>query len=103
VMRATDEQVHKVLGWARNYGEIESYKSVANSGRRWRIELPAPTTVEGYDGMLATRMPQVLMFTSREAIAFGFGCVAAGSRPYSRGAVARAKWGWGAEEEAMLA
>lgn len=97
--RVTDEMVMSVLGWARNYEEIESYKSLPQPGRRWRVEIPQPLIVGS--GLLLgwgnakpqDVVPKVNVFTSREAVAFGYGCAAGGI--HNRAEFARERWGWG--------
>lgn len=95
-MRVTDEMVRGVLTWARNYGEIEAFEAVAPRGRRWKVTLPAALTI-GAGASLGLRrsqdvVPSVLVFTSREAVAFGYGCAAGGV--HDRAAFARERWGW---------
>jgi hypothetical protein len=97
-MRVNEDDVRSALSWARNYGEIASYRSIASSGRRWRIVLPAVTTVSGAEpgDFLLGRpvVPIEMVLTSREALAFAYGCAAAGVRPESRASFAAREWGW---------
>lgn len=99
-MRVTDEMVKRYLIWARNYGEIQSFSIAADSGRKWLIKLPegATVTASGMEPGWIERsiVPDELMFTSREALAFGMGLALAGSRSEPRLA-AQEKWGWRTE------
>jgi hypothetical protein len=96
-MRVTDEMVRTALTWARNYEEIESYQLIANSGRKWRVTLPQPVLVGApllWSGLDPDKVvPDVLLFTSREAMAFAYGCAAGGGR-HGRADFARDRWGW---------
>lgn len=98
-LRVTDEHVRGFLVWARNYGEIESYERVANSGRKWRITLPAIATASGAESDSITNygqgriVPASFVLTSREAVAFGYGLAVAGARE-PRADFAAREWGW---------
>jgi hypothetical protein len=87
------------LVWGRNYGEIASYKRVTDAGRKWLVAIPEGVTItaSGMEpGMIERRIvPDELVLTSREALAFGMGLAVAGSRPDSRRVVAEREWGWG--------
>lgn len=100
--RVTDDMVEGYLIWGRNYGEVESFRRVAPSGRKWMIKLPAGTTVtsSGMEpGFLERRIvPDELVLTSREALAFGMGLAVAGGRPTTRDAFSRREWGWGEDD-----
>lgn len=103
-MRVTDEMVRSWLVWGRNYGEIVSFEIVSDRGRKWRITLPAVVlTASGMQPGFIERdlVPTELMFTSREALAFGMGLAAAGARPETRHAKATRDWAW--EEQANQA
>lgn len=92
--RVTDEIVRSVLTWARNYGEIASFKSIAPRGRRWQVTLPKERIVGSGFWITGAKdvVPEVMVFTSREALAFAYGCAAGGI--HDRAAFAREKWGW---------
>jgi hypothetical protein len=95
--RVSEDAVRSALTWARNYGEIESYEVVAKSGRRWKIVLSGPTPVSGStDGitLLSGVVPGEIVLTSREALAFAYGCAVAGAKERRADFAARA-WGWG--------
>lgn len=100
-MRVSDYTVERYLTWARNYGEIESYKRLATAGRKWLIRLPAgtTTTIHGSDVDLLTGadgiVPDELALTSREALVFGYGLAVAGGRSETRRSFAAREWGWG--------
>lgn len=89
-MRVSDHTVERFLAWARNYGEIETWRRVATSGRKWLIRMPEGRTftVDGGDvGLLTSSdgiVPDELVLTSREALAFGYGLAVAGGRGESR-------------------
>jgi hypothetical protein len=96
--RVTDDMVTGFLVWARNYGEIESYRQVADSGRKWRIRLPMgepPVTASGRHAWTEDRIvPTEFVLTSREALAFGYGVALAGGRTELRADFAKREWGW---------
>jgi hypothetical protein len=96
--RVTDDLVHGYLVWGRNYGEIESFSRVADRGRKWLVKLPAGATVTPSNmepGFLEQRLvPDELMFTSREALAFGMGLAVAGARRETRTELANREWTW---------
>ena len=102
-MRITDETVRSALLWARNYKAITQFKKVAPRGRKWLIQLPAPRVVGSglFFNILGIRpedvVPQEIVLTSREALAFAYGCAAGGI--HDRAEFARENWGWGAEED----
>lgn len=97
--RVTDEMVRSWLLWARNFGEIVAYHIGDGNRRRFRVRLPAGITSNGdpfrkREGILDITghgagdvVPPELLFTAREALAFGFGCAVgrtaalAGERP----------------------
>lgn len=97
--RVTDEMVRGFLIWGRNYGEIENFALIAQSGRKWRITLPAIATASGapsddltnYSG--SRIVPAEFVMTSREAFAFGYGLAVAGPRE-PRADFAAREWGW---------
>lgn len=96
--RVSDEEVERYLIWGRNYGEIESFKRVADKGRKWLIVLPPGTTATA-SGMRpgfieGSIVPDQFVLTSREALSFGFGLAVAGARPETRDVVANREWGW---------
>lgn len=97
--RITDDDVQGFLIWARNYGEIESYKKIAESGRKWLIRLPATVTASNRKASWTERrvVPSEFVLTSREALAFGYGLAVAGACPESRREFAARVWGWGDE------
>jgi hypothetical protein len=83
--RVSEDTVHSFLTWARNYGEIESFKIVADSGRRWKIVLPEVWS--------ENMVPREFVLTSREALAFGYG-LAVGGASERRSDFASREWGW---------
>lgn len=97
-MRVSEDDILRALMWARNYGEIESFKVLPTPGRRYLIKLPADDiTVEGGDPrLLSNLVPGELALTGREALAFAFGCAAAGARQETRRSFAAREWGWDA-------
>lgn len=101
--RVSEDAVRSALTWARNYGEIESYSVVAPSGRRWKVVL-APTPVSGAtDGitLLSGVVPGEMVLTSREALAFAYGCAVAGAKE-RRAEFAAREWGWGPPEGGVM-
>jgi hypothetical protein len=108
-VRVTDENVREWLVWARNYGEIESFEIAiaSKSGRKWLIRLPPGITVTASNsepGILERRIvPNELMMTNREALAFGMGLAIAGARRETRYSFAAREWGWGETDEASAA
>lgn len=104
-MRVTEDMVRSALAWPRNYGEIHNFRSVMPRGRRWEIELPGEVSVSGSEAGFMTHnimtgeplpqgvVPRVFVLTSREALAFSYGCAAGGV--HDRTEFAREKWGWG--------
>lgn len=101
--RVSEDAVRSALTWARNYGEIESYSVVASSGRRWKIVL-APTPVSGAtDGitLLSGVVPGEMVLTSREALAFAYGCAVAGAKE-RRAEFAAREWGWDPPEGGVM-
>lgn len=99
-MRATDEMIRSVLTWARNYGEIDSFKMVTPRGRKWLIRLPAERGIGSrlFRNRPQDTVPREIVLTSREALAFGYGCAAGGI--HDRAEFAREEWGWGEEDAA---
>lgn len=95
-MRVSDDDVRRALTWARNYGEIASYEALPERGRKWLIRLPdVPITVQGGERRwLSNDVPVELVLTSREALAFGWGCAVAGARQEPRREFAAREWGW---------
>jgi hypothetical protein len=97
-MRVTDDMVRRYLVWARNYGEIESFSIAADSGRKWLIRIPEGTTAtaSGSEPGFIERdiIPDELMLTSREALAFGMGLALAGSRSETRSTTSQREWKW---------
>jgi len=97
--RVSEDTVRSFLTWARNYGEIESFSSVADSGRRWKIVLPDEVWSNGPDPTLGgftppeNMVPREFVLTSREALAFGYGLAAAGVRECREDFASR-EWGW---------
>jgi hypothetical protein len=94
--RISDEDVQRGLVWARNYGEIESYKQIAPRGRKWLIRTSVQTTPSGQQlGWTEQHaIPTELVFTSREALAFVYGLAIAGTRHGGRQAHAAHEWNW---------
>lgn len=99
--RVSDYEVERWLVWARNYGEIEQFKKVKGSARKWLVTLPdppgvRPITASGMEPGMIERciVPEEFVLTSREAIAFGYGCAIAGARPETRPALAAREWNW---------
>jgi hypothetical protein len=98
--RVTDEMVAGFLRWGRNYGEVESFEKIAESGRKWKITLASPSTAAGplhwlFTGVNGERtVPQELVLTSREALVFGYGLATAGTWAQSRREFAMQEWGW---------
>lgn len=94
-LRVTDEMVRSALAWARNYEEISEFELVAKAGRKWRVKLARPILVGS--GFIVGRpqdaVPPELVFTSREALAFAYGCAVAGHR-HGRAEYAKERWGW---------
>lgn len=85
--RVTDDDVLRWLAWARNYGEIESFRRVAKRGRKWLILMPLDEhrTRDGdhlRGGLMGHReedvVPREMVLTSREALVFAYGCAAGG-------------------------
>lgn len=104
-MRVTEAVLRSWLNWARNYGEIESFRSIAPRGRRWLIHVHSGITHNGYplsDGLMGHRAENVvterLLFTSREAMAFAMGC-AVGGAARARGEWTQEDWDRRAERE----
>lgn len=93
--RVSEDEVRSALTWARNYGEIESYSVVAPSGRRWKIVLAATPVSGARDGitLLSGVVPGEMVLTSREALAFAYGCAVAGAKE-RRAEFAAREWGW---------
>jgi hypothetical protein len=96
-MRATDEMVRSALTWARSYEEIGSFGLIAPAGRKWRVGLASSVVVgsglwPGPDRP-QDMVPDELVLTNREALAFAYGCAVAGAR-HGRAEFAREKWGW---------
>lgn len=85
-MRVTDEMVRGWLAWARNFGEVVSYRAGSGSGRRFRVRVTPGITINGdpfrpKEGILDLTghdagdvVPAELMLTAREALLFGMGC-----------------------------
>jgi hypothetical protein len=85
-MRVTDEMVRRWLVWSQNYGEILNYRFWPGGGRRIEVMVPPGVTRDG-QALDAARLlghreedvvPEVLMFTPREAYAFALGCAVGG-------------------------
>lgn len=99
-MRVNDYNVERFLAWGRNYGEIESYEKIAASGRKWLVRLPAGRTftVDGGEVTWLTGpagiVPDELVLTSREALAFGYGLAVAGGSAKTRREFAVREWDW---------
>lgn len=86
--RVTDEMVRSWLVWARNFEEVVAYRIGKGDRRRFRVRVPPGVTKNGHPfrekgGMLDIMghavedvVPTELMFTAREALAFGMGCAA---------------------------
>jgi hypothetical protein len=86
VTRVTDEMVRVWLTWARNAGEVAGFRIGKGKARRFKVRVPAGVTCNGQpfrpkDGMFDILghtaedvVPGELMFTAREALAFGMGC-----------------------------
>jgi hypothetical protein len=98
LLRVTDDAVDHWLVWARNYGEIESYKKIAERGRKWLVKMPEGVTItaSGMElGFLERNLvPDEIVLTNREALVFGMGLAAGGSRPTPRAEFAAKEWGW---------
>lgn len=94
--RISDDEVRRCLTWARNYGEIESFKMVRPSGRKWLVRTTEQTTISGQVLGWTERhaVPSELVFTSREALAFGYGLAIAGAYHGGRQAFAAREWNW---------
>lgn len=85
-MRVTDEMIRHWLIWARNFEEIVAYHVGSGKARRFRVRLTPGVTCDGTpfrlrEGILDITghddkdvVPHELMFTAREALAFGMGC-----------------------------
>lgn len=97
-MRVDEDEVQRFLTWARNYHEIVSFEKVAQRGRKWLIALPprAPITASGMvpGWSESSVVPDEVVLTSREALAFGYGLAIAGARPETRDSFAAREWGW---------
>lgn len=97
-MRVSDDDVRHWLTWARNYEEIESFANVAERGRKWKITLAEPATADGapLGGFMGHRpetvVPEEVVLTSREALAFCMGCAAA--RRVESFTRKHEEWGW---------
>lgn len=86
--RVTDEMVLHWLAWARNFGEVVSWRVGSGAGRRFRIRVTPGITANGdpyraKEGLLDLLgheekdvVPVELMLTAREALLFGMGCAA---------------------------
>jgi hypothetical protein len=90
--------VRNWLVWGCNYGEIESFKMVAESGRKWLVKMPEGVTITGSGmapGWLEDRIvPNELVLTNREALVFAMGLAVGGSRPTTRAEFAAKEWNW---------
>lgn len=87
-MRVKDTTVSDWLLWARHFGEIISYRVGKGDRRRIRVRVTPGVTRDGSpfrpkEGILDIFghtaddvVPAELMFTAREALAFGMGCAA---------------------------
>lgn len=97
-MRVSEDDVRGFLTWGRNYGEIESYRSIATRGRRWAVSLPAGRIVTAsgaLPGWTETNLvPVEFVLTGREALAFGYGLAVAGASTETRQSFAAREWGW---------
>lgn len=97
-MRVNEDTVERYLIWARNYGEIASFKRIADAGRKWQIRLfdGVTVTASGAEPGLVEHevVPDELVFTSREALAFGMGLAVAGNRAETRRETAKREWNW---------
>ena len=93
--RVTDEMVRSALTWARNYEEIVDFELIASAGRKWRVTLRDSVVIGSglwMRGEPQEAVPPVLIFTSREAMAFAYGCAVGGE---SKPRVERRKeWSW---------
>lgn len=85
-VRVNEDDLRHWLAWARNFEEIVEYASVAPRGRRWRIRVRPGVTSDGRpltSGLMGHRpetvVPEEFVLTSREAMAFAFGCAVGGS------------------------
>jgi hypothetical protein len=71
---------------------------VVGSGRKWVIRMPDGQTItaSGQEPGIIERsiVPDEMVFTSREALAFGMGLAVAGARPMARSSFANREWGW---------
>lgn len=95
-MRATDEMARSALTWARNYEEIESFEMIASAGRKWRVRLRGAVLVGSglwLTGRPQEAVPDELILTNREALAFAYGCAVGGSA-HGRAEFAHERWGW---------
>lgn len=108
--RITDEQVIHSLTWARNYGDVESWKRIAKSGPKWlvRFSFPEPMTFDYHGPMspfesntnflMAPRpediIPREMVLTNREALLVCYGLAIGGERPEAR-SVYRKYWSQG--------
>lgn len=105
--RVIEETLRHWFAWARNYEEIEEFKSVAPRGRRWRVRVRPGITADGHPlttGLMGHRaetvVPEEFVLTSREAMAFAYGCAVGGA------ARARSEWtqeDWERQAEARRA
>jgi hypothetical protein len=86
------------LIWARNYKEIESFKKVGPRGSKWLVKMPEGVTItaSGMEPGFIERslVPDEFVLTNREALVFGMGLAAGGSRPTTRDEFAAREWGW---------
>ena len=95
--RVSDEMVRSALAWARSYEEIVDFEVIASAGWKWRVTLRDSVVIGS--GLWMRGEPQeavppvlILIFTSREAMAFVYGCAVGGE---SKPRVERGKeWGW---------
>ena len=93
-MRVTDSTVLHWLAWARNYGEVVSWRRISSRGRKWLIEV-RPTTDTGAGSLLMRAGPTEMALTSREALLFALGCACG---RLSDPAAKQAEWGWNGDE-----
>ena len=91
----TDVMVRSALSWARNYEEIVDFELIGSAGRKWRVTLRDSVVIGSglwMRGEPQEAVPPVLIFTSREAMAFAYGCAVGGE---SKPRVERRKeWSW---------